>query len=149
MTIDVTFFPAGNSSGSQLGYGSLKIHGISINYTVFRSPRSDSGIFVSLPSRKKIVNGQQVMKDGKPEYVNEVFMERETRAEIDELIKNSMYNRGITVDATTTTSIPSHSFSSPTNSENKPSSSPPKQESYDLTRQSQVVSDNEDDELPF
>lgn len=149
MTIEAVFFPAGNSSGNQLGYGSIKLHGISINYTVFRSPRSESGIFVSLPSRKKIVNGQQVMKDGKPEYINEVFMERETRIEVDEIIKNCMYNRGITVDSEIeqpVTSVPSHSFNVESKTTTEP---PPVQQNYDLSKQNQVLSEDEEDVLPF
>lgn len=142
MAITATFFETPNS-GTKLGYGSLKVEGIFINYIVYSSTRNESGIFVALPSRRKIVDGQQVMKDGRPEYVNDVYAEPEARFHMDEAVKNAMQNRGFNYEtAAASSSVPSHNFSTPT-----ATAAPTPAPKVETTFEQNGVADDED--LPF
>lgn len=134
MSLEVTFIPSAAGSKS-LGYGHVKVNGFSINFNVYRSPKSDAGIFVGLPSRKKFVDGKEVLKDGKPEYVSEVYIyDAEVRHALNEAVLNSMYNQGITLEP----QIPeTHTF-------NTNPSTP--QQAPTISTNNTVL---EDEELPF
>ena len=134
--MEINFIPSPEGSRS-LGFGSVKISGFSINFNVYRSPQSESGIFVGLPSRKKFIDGKEVLKaDGKPEYISEVYIyDKETRIALDEAVKNSMANHGIRVDSGSPP--PSHTFNVTAKT----------QAPTIATAPSQPV--DEDEELPF
>lgn len=132
MSLDVQFFASENSTSNYLGYGSVKVSGFSINFTVFKSLKTESGIFVAMPSHKKIVDGKEVIKDGKVEYVSEVYIyDREVRHALDEAVKNSLFNQGISYEASRP---PEHTFT------------PDKAPEIKTTQQPTV---DEDDDLPF
>ena len=94
--IEVVF--TANPTGSKsLGYGTFKVAGISINYSVFSSPYN-LGIMLNLPSHRSMKDGVAQMKDGKPHYINDVYIgDWALKTRIEEAVINAMYNKGVEV----------------------------------------------------
>lgn len=90
-------FTANQPGNKAFGYGTIKVAGISINYSVYPSPYN-LGIMLNLPSHRSMKDGVPQMKDGKPLYINDVYIaDPALRIKIDEAVLNAMYNKGIRV----------------------------------------------------
>ena len=80
-----------------IGNGMLDMAGIGIQYSVYVSAYTDSGLLISLPSKALYVNGQPVKNErGYSVFDNLVTIaNKDIQSIIDEAVLNAMANKGV------------------------------------------------------
>lgn len=86
--VEISFNKSASFSANSLGYGTIKSNGIGIFYQVYLTDKTDSGIVITLPSRKK--------PDGS--YENQAyFLSKEAREVYEPLVLKEIKAKGITI----------------------------------------------------
>ena len=96
MEINISYFPP-KDTDKNLGGGYVTSGVLKTRFTVLKSAKTESGIFVALPSRKK--------DDGTYENFVEV-PSSEARHNLDQAVLQKMANADVSVTGATTTSAP-------------------------------------------